>query len=55
MCQLFVVNEYDAHLSFHYICPGKRVMYRLKLSIMFATLGQLTAEILVIFIFPVDK
>ena len=32
-----------------YIFPlGKTVMHRLKLSIMFATLGQLAAEILVI-------
>ena len=32
-----------------YIFPlGKTVMYRLKLSIMFATLGKLAAEILVI-------
>ena len=32
-----------------YIFPqGKTVMHRLKLSIIFATLGQLAAEILVI-------
>ena len=32
-----------------YIFPlGKTVMHRLKLSIMFATLGQLAADILVI-------
>ena len=36
-------------LDHPYICPlGKRVMHKLKLSIMFATLEQLTAELLII-------
>ena len=35
--------------NYSYIFPlGRTVMHRLKLSIMFATLGQLVAEILVI-------